>query len=61
MMNLPSEVNICEVGLRDGLQNEKTIVSTQDKLDILRDLIDAVFNLTEENLEKGVRYEIYQG
>ena len=25
------------------------------------DLIDAVFNLTEENLEKGVRYEIYQG
>ena len=25
------------------------------------DLIDAVFNLTEENLEKGVRYEIYKG
>ena len=41
MMNLPSEVNICEVGLRDGLQNEKTIVSTEDKLAILRELIDA--------------------
>lgn len=25
------------------------------------DLIDAVFNLTEENLEKGVRYEIFKG
>ena len=32
MMNLPSEITICEVGLRDGLQNEKTIVSTEDKL-----------------------------
>lgn len=25
------------------------------------DLIDAIFNLTEEQLEKGVRYEVYQG
>ena len=25
------------------------------------DLIDAVFNLTEEVLEKGVRYEIFKG
>lgn len=47
MMNLPSKVNICEVGLRDGLQNEKTIVSTQDKLEILRDLIDAGFKVIE--------------
>lgn len=38
MMNLPSEITICEVGLRDGLQNEKTIVSTEDKLSLLRDL-----------------------
>lgn len=41
MMNLPSEITICEVGLRDGLQNEKTIVSTEDKLSLLRDLVDA--------------------
>ena len=47
MMNLPSEVNICEVGLRDGLQNEKTILSTQDKLALLRDLIDAGFKVIE--------------
>ena len=25
------------------------------------DLIDSVFNLTEEQLMQGVRYEIYQG
>ena len=25
------------------------------------DLIDAVFNLTEDQLIKGVRYEVYQG
>ena len=25
------------------------------------DLIDAVFNLTEDQLTQGVRYEIYQG
>ena len=25
------------------------------------DLIDAVFNLTEEQLTKGVRYEVYEG
>ena len=43
MMNLPSEITICEVGLRDGLQNEKTIVSTEDKLSLLRDLVDAGF------------------
>lgn len=25
------------------------------------DLIDAVFNLTEEQLKEGMRYEIFQG
>ena len=25
------------------------------------DLIDAVFNLTEQQLREGLRYEIYQG
>lgn len=47
MMNLPSEITICEVGLRDGLQNEKTIVSTADKLDLLRDLVDTGFPVIE--------------
>ena len=47
MMNLPSEITICEVGLRDGLQNEKTLVSTEDKLSLLRDLVDAGFPVIE--------------
>ena len=29
---LPEKVKIVEVGPRDGLQNEKTIVSTPDKI-----------------------------
>ena len=34
-------LTICEVGLRDGLQNEPQIVSTADKLVLLDELIDA--------------------
>ncbi len=37
-MKLPSSVTICEVGLRDGLQNEKTILSTDEKVELLRGL-----------------------
>lgn len=47
MMNLPSSITLCEVGLRDGLQNEKTILSTEDKLTLLRGLIDAGFKVIE--------------
>ena len=35
-MLLPKSVTLCEVGLRDGLQNEKTILSTDEKLTLLR-------------------------
>lgn len=47
MMNLPSAITLCEVGLRDGLQNEKTILSTEQKLDLLHGLIDAGFRVIE--------------
>lgn len=47
MLHLPSSIRLCEVGLRDGLQNEKNIVSTQDKLALLRGLIDAGFKVIE--------------
>ena len=46
-MRLPSEVILCEVGLRDGLQNEKKILQTMDKLDLARRLIDAGFKVIE--------------
>jgi len=47
MMNLPSKVKICEVGLRDGLQNEKVIPTTEQKLEILRGFIDAGYPVIE--------------
>lgn len=46
-MQLPKSVRICEVGLRDGLQNEKTVLSTDDKLELLRGVIDAGFPVVE--------------
>ena len=42
-MKLPSSITLCEVGLRDGLQNETYILNTEQKLEMLRGLIDAKF------------------
>lgn len=47
MLNLPSAITLCEVGLRDGLQNEKTLLATSDKLSLLRGLISAGFKVIE--------------
>ena len=47
MNNLPAAITLCEVGLRDGLQNEKTILSTEQKVELLRGLIDAGFRVIE--------------
>ncbi|MEG1525403.1 MAG: hydroxymethylglutaryl-CoA lyase [Clostridia bacterium] len=40
-MNIPSKVTLCEVGLRDGLQNEKTLLATDGKLELARAIIAA--------------------
>ena len=37
---LPKKITIHEVVLRDGIQNEKKIVSTEQKLKLINDLID---------------------
>lgn len=34
-------IQICEVGLRDGLQNEKKLVSTEQKVELINKLIEA--------------------
>ena len=47
MMNLPKSVRICEVGLRDGLQNEKQVLTTEQKVELLSDLVDAGFKVIE--------------
>lgn len=40
-MNLPSKVKIVEVGPRDGLQNEKEIIPTHIKLELINRLVQA--------------------
>lgn len=46
-MKLPSSITLCEVGLRDGLQNETNILSSEQKLRLLRGLIEAKFPVIE--------------
>lgn len=46
-MKLPSSITLCEVGLRDGLQNETYILNTEQKLEMLCGLIDAKFPVIE--------------
>ena len=41
MMNLPSRVKIVEVGPRDGLQNEKQVVPTEIKIELIDRLAEA--------------------
>lgn len=45
----PEKAVICEVGLRDGLQNEKKILSVEEKLDLL----DAIVNSGVKVIEIG--------
>lgn len=47
MTGLPSKVTIYEVGARDGLQNEKGIVSTEVKAQFIRRLLDAGLETVE--------------
>ncbi|MEW9674113.1 hydroxymethylglutaryl-CoA lyase [Ammoniphilus sp. 3BR4] len=37
----PNKVTICEVGLRDGLQNERKILSVEEKLELLDMVVDS--------------------
>ncbi|GHV53314.1 hydroxymethylglutaryl-CoA lyase [Deltaproteobacteria bacterium] len=46
-MFLPQRVEICEVGLRDGLQNEKKIVSVEEKLDLLDAIVASGVKIVE--------------
>lgn len=40
-VNLPQKVVLCEVGPRDGLQNEKTMLSTEQKIELIERMADA--------------------
>ena len=43
----PAKVTICEVGLRDGLQNEKAIPSVEQKLQLLNAVVDSGVRIIE--------------
>ena len=43
----PAQVSFCEVGLRDGLQNEKTIPSVEQKLQLLNAVVDSGIKIIE--------------
>ncbi|MFO1251045.1 MAG: hydroxymethylglutaryl-CoA lyase [Inhella sp.] len=40
-MSLPSQVTLCDVGPRDGLQNEKQLVATEHKVELIQRLQEA--------------------
>ena len=40
-MHFPKSITVCEVGLRDGLQNEKTILTTDQKLELVQAVTDS--------------------
>jgi len=43
----PAVVSVCEVGLRDGLQNEKTIPSVEQKLQLLNAVVSSGIRVIE--------------
>jgi len=44
---LPESVEITDVTLRDGLQNENTLINTQDKIKIIKKIVEAGVNSLE--------------
>lgn len=45
--SLPEKIQICEVGLRDGLQNESRLFSTQEKVNLLNEIANAGLQFIE--------------
>lgn len=46
-LNLVGHVTLCEVGPRDGLQNEKRILTTEEKLELIEGAAEAGFPVIE--------------
>ena len=46
-MTIPAKVKIVEVGPRDGLQNEKSVVPTATKIELIERLADAGLRVIE--------------
>ncbi len=46
-MKLIDKIILCEVGLRDGLQNECTQLTTEQKIELINDIVDAGYKVIE--------------
>ena len=46
-MDLVKSITLCEVGIRDGLQNEKKIVSAEEKIELINMMTEAGFKVIE--------------
>lgn len=46
-MNLVKKVILCEVGPRDGLQNEKALISAEDKVKLINGVVNAGYPVVE--------------
>jgi hydroxymethylglutaryl-CoA lyase len=44
---MPKKITLCEVGPRDGLQNEKKILSVDEKIEIINSVVDSGFKVIE--------------
>ncbi len=47
MLSLPSDLQVCEVGPRDGFQSQSQILPTHKKVEIIESLIKAGFDLIQ--------------
>lgn len=46
-MDLVKAITLCEVGPRDGLQSEKTLLTTEQKVELINDMTAAGFRVIE--------------
>lgn len=46
-MNLPKQITICEVGPRDGLQNEKKVLTVDEKVNLINKLSNSSYKVIE--------------
>lgn len=46
-MNFPQKITVCEVGPRDGLQNEKTLLSADQKVELIERSVQAGAKIIE--------------
>ena len=58
-LNVVKKVRICEVGLRDGLQNEKTILTTEQKVGLVNQMTDAGFKVIRTEVTVKERLDTY--